>query len=527
MIHSGSYQISFTVIALLMTIIYLASADKNRAKKLHKISEIHYQSLVEHNPFLVFTVDNNGSITNVNPAGQQMLKSKKEQICSKTLFSFFNDEDHRDVERRFHHLQEEKPSEFEASLQDGEGNWIPMSITFIPIMVDEKMNGIFVIAKDNTDLVEYKERVKKAQIELIDTIRRQQGMTFKYKKIGDQYIHTLSEGELLGKRGLTSAMVVGKGLHAFLPKEYADTIHQAYSVAWNGEITDYEGHLNGIDYYVTLSPVIQNGKVIEVIGSGVDISERKKAERLMMETKVEAVRSSKAKSEFLSRMSHELRTPLNGILGFSQLLEVDETLNHKQNMFVQEILKGGRHLLTLINETLDLSQIESGKIRISKDAVKIGPILNECKNLIAPSAAAKGVIMINEVNHEQDCYVYGDQFRLRQIILNLMDNAIKYNRDKGKVVLTCKCIDDFLFLHIVDTGMGIPPSELRLIFEPFYRNGDLQIEGAGIGLSLVKQLIQLMGGDVGVESQLGEGSDFWVSLPLASSRKPYLVELSV
>jgi ribose transport system substrate-binding protein len=132
-----------------------------------------------------------------------------------------------------------------------------------------------------TIFIKYKEQAKKAEIDLMNTIRRQQGMTLKYIKQGEHYIHTLMEGLLLGKMGLTSAMVTGKNLHEVYSKQDADTIELAYSKAWSGEITEYEAHLNGIDYFVILSPVFKHGKVIEVIGSGVDISERKKSEQIL------------------------------------------------------------------------------------------------------------------------------------------------------------------------------------------------------------------------------------------------------
>ncbi len=494
-----------------------------------------------------------------------------------------------------------------------------------------------------TIYIKYKAQAKKAEIDLMTTIRRQQGMTLKYIKQGDHYIYTLMEGQLLGKMGLTSAMVTGKNLHEFYSKQDADTIEQAYSKAWNGEITDYEAHLNGIDYFVTLSPVIKHGKVVEVIGSGVDISERKKSEKILhmslalrrtlidsleigmvvidddrkiialnrkwcqlfkfegpiqkiigkdvfeqmafffennevekkklndllvnqkpavdevehfenrifkrsyfpfymdgelkghiwaiedinerkamergiIETKEEAVKANKAKSEFLARMSHELRTPLNGILGFSQLLELEETLNAKQQQFVREILKGGRHLLTLINDSLDLSAIESGKIKLALDTVKIDEIINECIKLIAPLADKKGISIAFEQNGNHDWYVFADKIRLRQIFLNLLDNAIKYNRENGKVSIHWDKRDDILFVHMVDTGIGIPDSEQKSIFEPFYRSDHTQGEGIGMGLALVSQLIQVMGGKVGVESRIGEGSDFWISLPLVNAQ---------
>lgn len=516
-------------------------------------------------------------------------------------------------------------------------------IVFILSVIVYKKNGA------ERQVVESKEHIRKSQQDLINTIQRQQGMTFKFMKLGGQYIHTLCEGELLGKLGFTPAMVVGKPLHSILPKEDAENKMYSYTRAWNGEITSYEANLNGIDYYVTLSPVFHEGKVREVIGSGVDITERKKTEiklresnalrrtiidslpigmivigndkkiiamnrtfhqvfqledpiqniigqsalnyydffygnseeeeekvneillrqvptvdeveifnhrifqrsyfpfyidqelkghlwtfediteRKMMErgiiqAKEVAIKANLAKSEFLANMSHELRTPLNAILGFSQLLEIKEPLSNQQGIFVKEILKGGRHLLNLINEVLDLSRIEAGKLKIVTDTINICNVLNECVNLVGPSAESRGIRIMNEPSACVNQFVHADPVRLKQIILNLLNNAIKYNKENGKIFLSCETRGDFLYIHIRDTGMGIPLDEQIRIFEPFYRLEHPQVEGTGIGLSLVRQLVQLMDGEVGVESRLEEGSDFWFSLPMVHSYHPELTQ---
>ncbi|MGG3471100.1 ATP-binding protein [Neobacillus pocheonensis] len=243
-----------------------------------------------------------------------------------------------------------------------------------------------------------------------------------------------------------------------------------------------------------------------------DITERKAMERGILRAKEDAVKANMAKSVFLANMSHELRTPLNAILGFSQLLEIQETLNEKESIFVREILKGGRHLLNLINEVLDLSRIESGILKLSVESIKIASVIDECINLVRPAADRKGITITKKVETENE-YVCADQVRLRQILLNLLDNAIKYNRENGEIIISSVNEGEFLTIHVRDTGLGIPPEAQEEIFEPFYRLENPSIEGTGIGLSLVKQLTILMGGKLGVESQIGVGSDFWIRLP--------------
>lgn len=244
-----------------------------------------------------------------------------------------------------------------------------------------------------------------------------------------------------------------------------------------------------------------------------DITERKAMETGILRAKEDAVKANMAKSAFLANMSHELRTPLNAILGFSQLLEIEETLNEKQRTFVKEILKGGGHLLDLINEVLDLSRIESGKLKLSFENIKIASVIDECINFVRPNAASKGITITKNENECETDFVFADQIRLRQILLNLLDNGIKYNRENGEVIISFESKDDFVTIHVRDTGVGIPFEAQQEIFEPFYRLEHPFIEGTGIGLALVKQLTILMGGKLGVESQIEVGSDFWISLP--------------
>ncbi|MEH7376483.1 substrate-binding domain-containing protein [Neobacillus drentensis] len=250
-----------------------------------------------------------------------------------------------------------------------------------------------------------------------------------------------------------------------------------------------------------------------------DITEWKNTENDLIRAKEEAEKANMAKSDFLSKMSHELRTPLNGILGFAQLLEMDETLNKEQDDFVQEILGGGRHLLSLINDILDVSRIETGQLKVSIEEVDLLTIINECINIVQPLAKKKRISIHNQLDQWQTVFVLADPIRLKQILLNLLDNAIKYNREGGKVIIFSYLKENDQFIHFVDTGVGLSVEEYQKVFIPFYRIEGTQEEGTGIGLYLVKQLVQLMGGNISVTSQKGVGSDFFFSLPLPNDLK--------
>jgi PAS domain S-box-containing protein len=253
-----------------------------------------------------------------------------------------------------------------------------------------------------------------------------------------------------------------------------------------------------------------------------DVTERKRAEENIMEAKEEAERANLAKSEFLSRMSHELRTPLNAILGFGQLLEMEDLPEHQRES-ASYILSAGRHLLDLINEVLDISNIESGGMTLSVEPVSLSEILHDAMNLMKPLAAERQIRLQSFVGEAAPIFVIADRQRLKQVFLNLLSNAIKYNRQDGEVRIELQggdavCPGGKLRIDIADTGIGFQPESLKRAFTPFERLGaeKTNVEGTGLGLALSKRLIELMGGRIEVRSEPGLGSTFTLELQSAN-----------
>ncbi len=247
--------------------------------------------------------------------------------------------------------------------------------------------------------------------------------------------------------------------------------------------------------------------------------ERKETEAALQErdlAKLSAERANQAKSEFLSRMSHELRTPLNAVMGFAQLLEMD-TLSSEQQQHVQQILKGGRHLLTLINEVLDIARIEAGRLTFSLEPVLVSTVIGEAVDLVRPQAAARKIQLIVPPAQPKAVHVRADRQRLKQVLLNLLSNGVKYNREGGTLTVACETVPDSRCrITVTDTGNGIPAAMISRLFTPFDRLGaDATTEGTGLGLALSRSLTTGMGGTLSVDSVEGRGTSVSVELSLS------------
>ena len=257
----------------------------------------------------------------------------------------------------------------------------------------------------------------------------------------------------------------------------------------------------------------ENNEIVGIAAMALDISDKKQDELAILKSKEEAEKANQAKSDFLSSMSHELRTPLNAILGFTQLLKYEKTLSDKQQSHINEISKAGNLLLELVNQILDLARIEKGHLQLSMDKIPLEECFMEVRSMVLP-LAEKNNLSIN-INTETNGYVIADFTRLKQIMLNLLSNAIKYNRVNGSVTLkVLQKENNIVRICIIDTGKGISQDMLQEIFQPFNRlNAATKIEGTGIGLSISKQLVEMMNGNIGVNSIVDQGSEFWIELP--------------
>ena len=254
-----------------------------------------------------------------------------------------------------------------------------------------------------------------------------------------------------------------------------------------------------------------------LLGISEDVTERRRAVADLEVAREAADRANRAKDEFLSRMSHELRTPMNAVLGFAQLLRLDD-LRPDQRESVDLIVRAGAHLLELIDDVLDVSRVETGELRLSLEPVAVVDVVAEAAGMVRPLAAGRGVRLVEGVAGCGERHVRADRQRLRQVVVNLLVNAVKYNRDGGEVAVRCeRGAPGRLRLVVADTGIGLTPEDVARLFQPFERLGaeKTSIEGTGLGLVLSRHLVEAMGGAITVTSEPGVGSAFYVELPLA------------
>ncbi|MCW9002238.1 MAG: PAS domain S-box protein, partial [Rhodospirillales bacterium] len=497
---------------------------KMQARKL-RTSEQRLQLIFNSAVDGIFTLDEHGVINSVNISFERIFRYSAFEIVGKHFESLLSEGERKAFRQSFASAREKGAAkeQFEGMAITGirkGGEAFPLELA-VSMVVGE--DGAFVcsgIARDVSLRVRQEAELRKlssaveaspAMVLITDRNGMVEYVNPRFTEISGYEVEDI----IGGTPSLLGSGEMGKDHYLDMWKTLAR------GEVWRGEF--HNKRKNGEMYWVSaaISPVAsEQGPTTHFVAVEEDITDRKAAEADLKAAKELADKANKAKSEFLSSMSHELRTPLNAILGFSQLMEYDvtEPLTARQRESVTQIKKGGDHLLELINEVLDLAKVEAGKVSLSIEDVEPGPVFDECLSFIGSMAGKKGISINDAVSGTDIPVVRCDRTRFKQVILNFLSNAVKYNRDGGSLTLSVNQDDDAtLMISVSDTGFGIPEDKQADVFQPFSRLGAeaTDIEGTGIGLTITKQLVELMGGTIGFESVVDQGSTFWIRLPLA------------
>lgn len=495
-------------------------------------SRERYANLYEFSPVGFLTLNKSCQITKVNHTGSAMLGMERSQLHNRRVDAFVALADRDRWQRQFViAMAQEGMRTFDLTLVRQDASQCDVQISCLRQEIGGSNPTLQVSMMDITERKRSERAVERELIRLQTVL----------KMAGDG-IHILDDEGLLVEANeafLTmlgyDQSVVGRlrvsewdALDSWdvIKARIADLIarrgHEVFETRHrrsDGLILEIEINVSGMEI---------DGKGFLYAASR-DITKRKRLEHLLQEKAIElekaklaAETANSAKSEFLASMSHELRTPLNAVLGFAQLMEAARTPpSEMQKQSIDQILKAGWHLLGLINEILDLAKIESGKIIVSREPISIPELLADCHAMIEPQAQNAG-IRLHFPRFDNPCHVLGDPTGIKQAMINLLSNAIKYNRSEGQVTVSCTMSgEQRIRISVEDTGAGLAPEQLSQLFQPFNRLGQEcgSVEGTGIGLVVTKQLIEMMGGIIGVDSIVGAGSMFWFELAVSSAPK--------
>src|SRR6478609_2044762 len=506
--------------------VWISSAIRDVSERQR--AERKFRSLLESAPDAIVIVDLQGRIALVNAQTERVFGYPRAELIGQSVDVL--------VPKRLrgtHHLHRERYSREPKTRNMGaglelygvrkDGSEFPVEISLSPL---ETEDGTLISSaiRDISERRQTEAAARLASDRLLSAVESIQGMLALYD--GDDRLVMCNSAcrELLG-RG-TPGPIVGRTFAELLRDAVSNELFEL------GERTPDEFIDTWLDYHQNPFGVLdvrtrvgQSFRVAErrtleggVVSTMWDTTADVEREAELVQARALAESASSAKSEFLSSMSHELRTPLNAILGFAQLLQRDRKspLNERQLEKLDYVLRGGEHLLRLIDDILDLSRVEAGQVSVSAEPVGVAEVLSEVRSTLAPMAARFGVELRLEPLPDAGRQVIADRTRFVQILINFGSNSIKYNRPGGVVRFMVSSSGPALRISVIDDGMGIPLDKQDKIFQPFQRAGQEAgpIEGTGIGLAITKRLAELMAGSVGFVSEPAKGSEFWLDLRL-------------
>ena len=491
-------------------------------------NESEFRLLFEKAPVAYHEIDRNGTILRVNEAECLLLGYSAEEMVGRPAWEFVAPDQQTTsreaIRRKIAEIQPLVPYTREFARRDGTRLFLEFHENLVRDH-DGAVTGILSAALDITGRREAEAalaRERQLLRTLVDSLPD-------YIYVKDHQGRYLLVNEALARLlGLSStADAIGKTFADFRPGPVGDTVlEDDLRVIESGQPVLGKEELLGSSWMLTTKVPIrdESGSVAALVGLRRDIAELRKAREA-----IEA--NNRAKSEFLANMSHEIRTPLNGVIGMTGLL-LDTRLTPEQREYAETVRNSGEALLTVINDILDFSKIEAGKLQIENLPFDLRLVIEEVNEMLCTKAEERGLDLVLEYAPELPRYFVGDAGRIRQVLTNLVGNALKFT-EQGNVITTVICEQQgdgraVMRVWVRDTGVGIPEEKLGTLFEKFSQadaSTTRRYGGTGLGLAICKQLVSLMGGEIGVHSRQGEGSAFWFSLPLALDAVPRVLPL--
>jgi PAS domain S-box-containing protein len=526
----GTATFGVASIAILTIVIWLGArrlnfmdAQRDRAERSRESHRRFLRDVIDTDPNLIAIRDASGKHTLINQAYAEAFGMKPAQVLD-TMLEDLCDEPSDLESWKWGDDQVLGGVRVLLPEQKFKKRWL---ITVkMPIQSEDSLDWhVLSISTDITDLKRAEQEAAKQSIEVQDLYKH---APCGYHSLDSNGLFVRVNDTLLQWLGYTAEEVLHKMRFSdLITKESQETFRQNFpKLKETGSVQGLEFELIRKDG--SLLPVLlnatalydENGAFVSTRSSTVDISKRMEIEALTEQARNNADQASLAKSEFLSRMSHELRTPLNSVLGFAQLLDM-RSRDDRDRECVQQILKGGAHLLRLINEVLDISRIESGNLSISLEPVDAKSAVKQAFDLLKPLAEEQS-ITLNLHGDDEPCYVRADRQRLVQVLLNLLSNALKYNRNGGSVTVSISAGEEDVRIDVADTGVGIPREGVSKLFTPFERIGaeTTAIQGTGLGLALSQKLTVAMGGSLHLKKTSDQGSVFCLRLDQAVDPVP-------
>ncbi|KKG05814.1 hypothetical protein DU40_10960 [Methanosarcina mazei] len=495
--------------------------ERVKAEQMLKYERDCAQNYLDIAGTIILALDSEQKVTLINRKGCELLGYPKKDVLGKSWFDTFLPEKNRQAAKESYieliSRDVEPSGNFESQVLTK--NREERTIKWYSTLLRDKEGRVTGTLSSGEDITERKKAEKEMKIRNAAMDSALNPMVICNLECCLTYVNPAflktwgysTEKEVFGKQ-ITSFWHFG---------EKTDVVKALFSDGkWTGELTACGKDNSKFPVHLSASFVKDEvGNPICVMGSFLDISRHKEAEKMMIEARIRAEDANRAKSNFLASMSHELRTPLNSIIGFADVLK-EKTfgpLNDRQAKYLSNISISGKHLLKLIDDILDLSIVEAGKMELNPEEFSVPEILMEIEAVLTPLALKKNIKIVWETESELKG-IRADRIKFKQILHNIINNAIKFSPENGLIKIDIKISGDKVSISVTDSGPGISMADQRKLFEPFSQLGKFESReqpGTGLGLALVKKYVEMHGGTVRVESRVGEGSKFTFTIPLA------------